>query len=90
MHVGGGRRRGGQIGDRMLIANISFLDLPKSRYRFRCLQLYSKGWQALHSVRLGLHVPGLCLALGPHGSCNWEGVMQSEEGHFYFTTDQPK
>lgn len=41
MHVGGGRRRGGQKGDRMLIANISFSGLPKSRYRFWCLQLCS-------------------------------------------------
>jgi len=31
-HVGGGRRRGQQKGDTMLIANISFLDLPRSRF----------------------------------------------------------
>lgn len=90
MHVGGGRHSRGQKGDRMLIANISFLGLPKSHYRFRCLQLYSKGWQASCCVRPCLHVPGSHLALQLHRRCNLEGVIWSEEGRFYSTTDQPK
>ena len=90
MREEGSAARGEQKGDRMLIANISFLDLPKSHYSFRCLQLYSKGWQALRCVRPCSHVPGLRLVLRLHGRCNLEGVMWSEEEHFYFTTDQPK
>lgn len=43
---------GGQKGDMMLVANISRLDLPKSCWRSLCLHLCSKGWQALHCVRL--------------------------------------
>lgn len=49
-----GRReaQGGQEGDRMLAADISRLELPKSCWRAQCLHLCSKGWQALHCVRL--------------------------------------
>lgn len=43
---------GGQKGDRMLVANISCLDLPKPCWRSWCLHLCSKGWQALHCVTL--------------------------------------
>lgn len=77
---------GGQKGDRMLVANISRSDLPKSCWRSQCLHLCSKEWQALHCVRLlrsrltfGLRLPG---------RGNSEGAMCSEKGHFSFTTDQ--
>lgn len=54
---------GGTEVDRVLTANVSFLDLPKSRYRFRCLQLHSEEGQPLCCGRRRLRVPGLRLVL---------------------------
>lgn len=79
-------RGGGQKGYRMLVANISCLDLPKLCWRSWCLHLCSKGWQVC--IVWDCFTPGWHLELWLPGRGNSEGAVCSEEGHFYFTTDQ--